>query len=255
MKNQMPLKPKNPEKLAANDIEREQMILEHLKQVESIAKRICRKIPACIELDDLVSAGILGLINAIEKFDPEHGVKLKTFAEHRIRGAILDSLRDLDWAPRDLRHKNRNMQTVCSSLEQRLGRAATDEEKSDAMGINLNELHRLTDGIERMQVRSLETMLHSEDSKNTELNNCVADSSGNCPSEAYEKHEMRTIMDAAIDDLPKRERMVVYLYYYEQITMAQIAKIMGVNESRISQVHARAMQRLRMRLHSMHSAA
>jgi RNA polymerase sigma factor FliA len=254
VKSRMPLIPEIPVK-RLNDVERDQMILEHLKQVESIAKRICRKIPGCIELDDLISAGILGLINAIEKFNPEQGVKLKTFAEHRIRGAILDSLRDLDWAPRDLRHKNRNMQTVCGSLEQRLGRAATDEEKCDAMGINLNELHRLTDCIERMHVGSLETMLYCEDNNITALDNCVADSSGSCPSEAYEKHEMRTIMDAAIDDLPKRERMVVSLYYYEQITMAQIAIIMGVNESRISQVHARAMQRLRMRLHSLHSAA
>jgi RNA polymerase sigma factor FliA len=254
MKGPKPLKPKKPGKLA-NDIEREIMILEHRKQVESIAKRICRKIPACIELDDLISAGILGLINAIEKFNPEQGVKLKTFAEHRIRGAILDSLRDLDWAPRDLRHKNRNMQTVCGSLEQCLGRAATDEEKSKAMGINLKELHRLSDCIERMRMRSLESMLYGENNKTTALNNCVIDSSGNCPSEVYEKHELRTIMDAAIDDLPKRERLVVCLYYYEQITMAQIAEIMGVNESRISQVHSRAMQRLRMRLRSVHPAA
>jgi len=254
MKSQKTVKPGKPGK-RAKDMEREQKILEHLKQVESIAKRICRKIPACIELEDLISAGILGLIKAIEKFDPEHGVKLKTFAEHRIRGAILDSLRDLDWAPRDLRHKNRNMQTVCGTLEQRLGRAATDEEKSDAMGINLSELHRLTDCIERMHVRSLETMLHSEDNGTTGLGNRVVDYTCKCPSEVYEKHEMRTIMDAAIEDLPKRERMVVCLYYYEQINMAQIAEIMGVNESRISQVHARAMQRLRMRLHSVHTAA
>ena len=254
MKSRMPVKTEKPGKLA-NNIKREQMILEHLKQVESIAKRICRKIPACIELDDLISAGVLGLINAIEKFNPEQGVKLKTFAEHRIRGAILDSLRDLDWAPRDLRRKNRNMQTVCGSLEQRLGRAASDEEKSDALGINLKELHRLTDCIERMHMRSLETMLHAEDNKTTALNNCVVDSSGDCPSKVYEKHEMRAIMAAAINDLPKRERLVVCLYYYEQITMMQIAGIMGVNESRISQMHARAMQRLRTRLHSVHSAA
>jgi RNA polymerase sigma factor FliA len=239
----------------ASDKKREQTILEHLNQVENIARRICRKIPASIELDDLISAGILGLIDAIEKFNPQQGVKLKTFAEHRIRGAILDSLRGLDWAPRDLRVKNRNLQTVCGSLEQRLGRAATDEEKSDALGLNLSEYHRLTDCIERTNMKSLDTILRSEDQKSAALVKCIIDSPSRNPSAIYERSETSSLINAAIEELPKKERLVICLYYHEQMTMAQIGEILSVNESRISQVHARAMQRLRTRLHGLHSAA
>jgi RNA polymerase sigma factor FliA len=239
----------------SNDKEREQIILEHMKQVEAIAKRIHCKVPAGVDYADLFGAGILGLIDAAGKFDPSHGVKFKTFAEYRIRGAILDSLRDLDWAPRNLRIKSRRMQAVCGSLEQNLGRGATEEEKCTALGIDLAEYFRCTDRMVGLNINSLETLMDAEEEKNPVFFRGIPDLVNELPSALYERCETKSIVGQAIDELPKKERFIIFLYYYEQATMADIGKILGVNESRISQLHTTAMRRLKKRLRALNEAA
>jgi RNA polymerase sigma factor FliA len=237
------------------DKEREQIILEHIKQVEAIAKRINSKIPPGVDYADLFGAGILGLIDAAGKFDPSHGVKFKTFAEYRIRGAILDSLRDLDWAPRNLRIKSRRMQSVCGSLEQRLGRGATEEEKCNALGIDLAEYYRCTECMVGLNLNSLETLMAAEEEKNLVFSNGIPDSSSELPFALYERCETKNIIGEAINELPKKERIIISLYYYEQVSMANIGKILGVNESRVSQLHTNATRRLKKRLRSLIAAA
>jgi RNA polymerase sigma factor FliA len=233
--------------------ERERIILENLAQVKLIAKRIHSKIPPGVELSDLVSAGILGLIDAIGKFNPSHKVRLKTFAEHRIRGAMLDSLRNLDWSPRSLRVKSRKMQTVCRALEQSLGRLPTEEEKSDALGISMAEYHELTKMMGRMKVDSLDMVGNNEDQKTQSLAGSIPDSPTGHPSAIFEKSEISAIMSVAMNKLPKRERLIVSLYYFEELTMREIGEILGVNESRISQMHSNAIRRLKLQLRSLNA--
>jgi RNA polymerase sigma factor FliA len=239
----------------SEDKTRDQLILDHIKQVEIIANRIRSKIPACVELGDLIGAGILGLLEAAEKFNSAQGISFGTYAEYRIRGSMLDSLRDLDWAPRNVRTKSKTLLKICESLEQRLGRTATEDEKCEALGIDINKYHQLVDRIARMKVNSLEEVLHSEDEKHPKPLEKLALSTSENPLDACERQEICCIMSECIKELPPKECLVVSLYYYDQLTMAEIGKVMSVNESRISQLHSHALQRMRTRLHSLFAAA
>lgn len=229
--------------------ERDQLILEHLPQIKYIAQRISTKLPSHIELNDLVSAGVLGLLDAIEKFDPGRGVKFKTYAELRIKGAILDSLRNLDWAPRSLRKKSKDLERVYKELEQKHGRPATDKEVCEAMDITLDEFFELIDQIKGLNLGSFQEMGSQEDDKNSEpLVKYVPDAPQSDPYFVFHKSEIREMLSGAIDTLPKKERLVVSLYYYDELTMKEIGKVLGVNESRVSQLHTKAMLRLRTKL-------
>jgi RNA polymerase sigma factor FliA len=231
------------------DIKRDELILEHLPQIKYIAQRISTKLPSPVELNDLVSAGILGLLDAIEKFDPHRGVKFKTYAELRIKGAILDSLRNLDWAPRSLRKKSKDLEKVYRELEQRLGRPATDKEVCEAMEISLQEFYELVDQIKGLNLGSFQELAGQDDDKNSEpLVKYVPDAPQMDPFFVFHKTEIQGILSSAIDTLPKKERLVVSLYYFDEMTMKQIGKVLGVNESRVSQLHTKAMLRLRTKL-------
>jgi RNA polymerase sigma factor for flagellar operon FliA len=229
--------------------ERDELIVEHLPQIKYIAQRISTKLPSHVELNDLVSAGILGLLDAIEKFDPNRGVKFKTYAELRIKGAILDSLRNLDWAPRSLRKKSKDLEKVYRELEQRLGRPATDKEVCESMGISLDEFYELVDQIKGLNLGSFQEISTQDDDKNGEpLVRYVPDAPQMDPFFVFHKSEVQTILAGAIDTLPKKERLVVSLYYFDELTMKEIGKVLGVNESRVSQLHTKAMLRLRTKL-------
>jgi RNA polymerase sigma factor for flagellar operon FliA len=231
------------------DIKRDELILEHLPQIKYIAQRISTKLPSHVELNDLVSAGILGLLDAIEKFDPHRGVKFKTYAELRIKGAILDSLRNLDWAPRSLRKKSKDLEKVYRELEQRLGRPATDKEVCEAMEISLQEFYELVDQIKGLNLGSFQELAGQDDDKNSEpLVKYVPDAPQMDPFFLFHKTEIQGILSTAIDTLPKKERLVVSLYYFDEMTMKEIGKVLGVNESRVSQLHTKAMLRLRTKL-------
>ncbi len=229
--------------------ERDQLILEHLPQIKYIAQRISTKLPSHVELNDLISAGVLGLLDAIEKFDPLRGVKFKTYAELRIKGAILDSLRNLDWAPRSLRKKSKDLEKVYRELEQRLGRPANDKEVCDEMEISLEEYYELIDQIKGLNLGSFQELAPHDEEKNSEpLVRYVPDAPQMDPFFVFHKSEIRNILGGAIDALPKKERLVVSLYYYDELTMKEIGKVLGVNESRVSQLHTKAMLRLRTKL-------
>jgi RNA polymerase sigma factor for flagellar operon FliA len=228
---------------------RDELILEHMPQIKYIAHRISAKLPSHVELNDLVSAGVLGLLDAVEKFDPTRGVKFKTYAELRVKGAILDSLRNLDWAPRSLRKRSKDLEKVYKELEQRLGRPASDKEVCDELAISLEEFYELVDQIKGLNLGSFHEMASQEDDRNSEpLIKYIPDAPQMDPFFVFHKSEIRNMLGGAIDALPKKERLVVSLYYFDELTMKEIGKVLGVNESRVSQLHTKAMLRLRTKL-------
>jgi RNA polymerase sigma factor for flagellar operon FliA len=226
--------------------ERDALINETLPLIKHIAHRVATRLPSNIELQDLINAGVLGLLDAIDKFEPERNVKFKTYAEVRIRGAILDSLRNLDWAPRSLRKKSRDLERTYSDLSQKLGRPATDEEMSEAMGADLEDFHALVDQLHGLTIGSFENLSDGEDSDS--YLNYYPDDGSNDPFTRFQSNELTKLLVDAIEDLPEKERLVLSLYYYEEFTMKEIGSLLGVNESRVSQLHTKAMLRLRGKL-------
>ncbi len=237
------------EAVIQQDASRDELILEHLPQIKYIAHRISAKLPSHVEVNDLVGAGVLGLLDAVEKFDPTRGVKFKTYAELRVKGAILDSLRNLDWAPRSLRKRSKDLEKVYKDLEQRLGRPASDKEVCDELNISLEEFYELVDQIKGLNLGSFHEMASQEDDRNSEpLVKYIPDAPQMDPFFVFHKSEIRHLLGGAIDALPKKERLVVSLYYYDELTMKEIGRVLGVNESRVSQLHTKAMLRLRTKL-------
>ena len=226
--------------------ERESLIIETLPLIKHIAHRVATRLPTNIEMRDLINAGVLGLLDAVDKFEPERGVKFKTYAEVRIRGAILDSLRNLDWAPRSLRKKSKDLERTYAELSQKLGRPATDEEVSEALGEDIEDYHALVDQLHGLTLGSFENLNDSEDSENY-INYCPDDGT-NDPYVKFESNELTSLLAEAIDDLPEKERLVLSLYYYEEFTMKEIGTLLGVNESRVSQLHTKATLKLRSKL-------
>ena len=226
--------------------ERDALINETLPLIKHIAHRVAIRVPNNVEIRDLINAGVLGLMDAIDKFEPERNVKFKTYAEVRIRGAILDSLRDLDWAPRSLRKKSKDLERMYTDLSQKLGRPATDEEVSEAMGGNIEDFHALVDQLHGLTIGSFENLSDSEDSEN--YINYYPDDGSNDPYTKFESNELTRLLADAIEELPEKERLVLSLYYYEEFTMKEIGALLGVNESRVSQLHTKATLRLRGKL-------
>lgn len=226
--------------------ERENLIVETLPLIKHIAHRLATRLPSNIEMRDLINAGVLGLLDAVDKFEPERGVKFKTYAEVRVRGAILDSLRNLDWAPRSLRKKSKDLERTYAELTQKLGRPATDEEVSEALGEDLENFHALVDQLHGLTIGSFENLTDSEDSEN--YINYYPDDGSNDPYAKFETNEITALLADAINTLPEKERLVLSLYYYEEFTMKEIGTLLGVNESRVSQLHTKATLRLRGKL-------
>ena len=222
--------------------EREQLILEHLPQVRLIARRIQERLPESISLDDLVSTGVLGLISAIDNFDAAHGVKLKTYAEYKIRGAILDSLRGLDWAPRQKRRRSKQIEAAISAAEQRVHTAPTEDEIAAELGITVDEYHEWLVEIRGLNVASLE---HAGGDQGRDLLQYVPSASDDLPSAVLERAELERLLAASIDRIPDIERTVLSLYYHEELTLREIASVVKLHESRISQLKSQAILRLR----------
>ena len=223
--------------------DRERLILEHLPQVRLIARRIHERLPESVNFDDLVSTGTLGLIAAIDRFDPSHNVKLKTYAEYKIRGAILDSLRGLDWAPRQQRKRSKQIEAAIASSEQRLHRAPTEDEIAAELNLTIEEYHEWLVEIRGVNIGSLETV--SPDGDGSSLLKYISDDEENWPSRQLEKSELQKLLAEAIEKMPQHERTVISLYYHEELTLREIAKILNLHESRISQLKSQAILRLR----------
>ncbi len=227
--------------------DQERLLLEQLPQVRYIARRIHDRLPSHILYDDLVQAGILGLIEALHKFDPAKNVELKTYAKHRIQGAILDSLRDLDWSPRPLRKKARQLEQAHQRLRARYGRPATEPELAIELGLELKELQRLLGDLRGLDLGSL----HDEFSESGQEREAFAVSNQKPDQEPYTQcleGELRQLLGRALNELQPRERQVLSLYYFEELTMKEVGAVLGVGEARVSQIHSAALVRLRARM-------
>ena len=233
----------------ATATERDLLLMEHLPTVRYLARRIHERLPQHVELDDLVSAGVVGLIDAFSKFDHTKKVQFKSYAQFRIRGAILDSLRTLDWSPRELRRKGRAVEEAIRSVTQRVGRAPSEQEIAKEMELTLAEYQLLLGDLKGLEIGSLH-MERSEDSGDEELA-YIPGSPEDDPLFRCLKGEMKQRLAEAIDELPEKERMVLTLYYYEELTMKEIGLTLGVVESRVSQIHSSAVVRLRVALASL----
>ncbi len=223
--------------------ERDLLLMEHMSTVRFVARRIHERLPQHVELDDLVSAGIIGLIDAFAKFDRTKQVQFKSYAQFRIRGAILDSLLTLDWSPRELRRKGRAVEEQIHLLTQKLGRAPTEAEIAEGMDISLKGFQQLLGELKGLEIGSLH-LERNEDSGDEELS-YIPGSPGDEPLFRCLQGEMKQHLADAIQELPEKERMVLTLYYYEELTMKEIGQALGVVESRVSQIHSAAVLRLR----------
>lgn len=225
---------------------REQIIRDFVPLVKFVAHRVASRLPSHVELDDLIHSGILGLMDAVEKFDPDRNIKFKTYAELRVKGAILDGLRDLDWVPRSLRRKKKDIENAYHLLEQKMGRAATDEEVASHLDIPLEELHKNLDDLKGV---TLGTFLDAgEDGDGENLISFVPDPDAEDPLALFQAKELKSILKESVDFLPKKERFVVQLYYFDELTMKEIGTLLNITESRVSQLHTKAMLRLRGKL-------
>jgi RNA polymerase sigma factor FliA len=243
-----------PEEERAGQAEgdRDLMLMEHLPTVRYLARRIHERLPQHVELDDLISAGVVGLIDAFSKFDYTKKVQFKSYAQFRIRGAILDSLRTLDWSPRELRRKGRAVEEAIRSVTQRVGRAPSEQEIAGEMELGLTEYQQLLGDLKGLEIGSLHVE-RSEDSGDEELS-YIPGPPEEDPLFRCLKGEMKQRLADAIDELPEKERMVLTLYYYEELTMKEIGLTLGVVESRISQIHSSAVLRLRTVLAGLRTA-
>ncbi|GAC1363388.1 MAG: RNA polymerase sigma factor WhiG [Acidobacteriaceae bacterium] len=222
------------------------LLLEHLSTVRFVARRIHKQLPQHVELEELVSAGTVGLIDAVAKFKNEKNTQFKTYAQFRIRGAILDSLRSLDWSPRELRRKGRSVEEAIRTSMQRLSRTPSDLEVAEEMGVTLKEYQRLLTELKALEIGSLNAE-RNEETGEEELA-YVAAPTGDDPLFRCLEAEMKQHLVEAIDALPERERMVLTLYYYEELTLREIADLLGVVESRVSQIRSSAVLRVRSSL-------
>jgi len=236
-----------------DDAERERLVLEHLPQVHFLARRIHIRLPQQVLLEDLVHAGILGMIDAVRKYDPSRNVKLKHYAEFRIRGAILDSLRLVDWSPRALRRQARRMEQAIEQCKARLGRDPNELEIAEEMQISLGRLQRLQGDLRSLEIGSLQAD-SAETGGREEIDACVEPEEGSPFHETLRAENSRLLMEA-IEGLPRREREVVALYHFHELTMKQVGARMRIGESRVSQIHTSALMRLRERLAQLRADA
>jgi RNA polymerase sigma factor for flagellar operon FliA len=222
--------------------ERERLIIEHLPQVHWIATRIQEKLPANINIEDLVSAGVIGLIAAIDNYDPSHGASLRTYAEYKIRGAILDSIRGLDGVPTHKRKRVRQVADAIATLEQRLQRAPAEEEVAAELNLQLSEYQTWLNDIKGVSLGSLEVI---EDGEELDLLKFIAGDEEQIPARILERSELKRVITEGINKMPQNERLVLSLYYHEELNMREIAPILGLHITRVSQLRMQAILRLR----------
>ncbi len=238
-------------KETADQDAREQLILNYSPLVKYVAGRLSSSLPQNVDTADLISYGIFGLIDAIEKFDLDREIKFETYAIARIKGAIIDELRSMDWVPRSVRAKARQVERAYITLESKLHRIPEDQEVADEMGITLEELHQIFTKLSYTSIVSFEDMWVGGDRDDRQnVMGTIKDDTAEDPVAIFENEEIKDILADAIEHLPERERLVIALYYYEGLTLKEIGQVLGVTESRVSQLHTKAVLRLRARLHA-----
>jgi RNA polymerase sigma factor for flagellar operon FliA len=249
METKVPVENLFKEYKKVDDRQREDLILKFAPLIKLIVNRIAIRLPPHVDTEDLVNAGVIGLMDAIEKYDPVRGTSFKTYAEFRIRGAILDELRILDWFPRSIRQKVNRLESAFASLERQLGRTATDEEVAEALDMDLEEFYEILAQASAVSLVSLYDM-GREEGEERSLLDCIAGGEDD-PAAALESQELYEAVGRAIEKLPEKEKIVISLYYYDELTMKEIGKVLKLTESRVSQIHTKAVIRLRVKLKSL----
>jgi RNA polymerase sigma factor for flagellar operon FliA len=230
---------------------RDELIVNYSPLVKFVAGRVAVGLPANVEQSDLVSYGVFGLINAIERFEPDRGFKFETYAIPRIKGAILDELRSMDWVPRSVRAKARSVERAIAKLEADYGRSPSDEEVAVELEITVDDLHSVLTDISHAGITALDELMGRGDrGDSVTLGDTLADS-GAGPGGQYEVQEMRQIIAGSINRMAEREKIVLTLYYYEGLTLAEIGKVLGVTESRVCQIHTKAVLNLRSKIQAL----
>ena len=227
---------------------RDRLILNYAPLVKYVAGRLGSGLPAHVDDDDLASYGLLGLIGAIERYDPERDVKFETYAIARIKGSIIDELRSMDWVPRSVRSRARDIERAIAELEARLGRAPSDEEIAKRLGVSEDDLNGSLSEISRTSIAALDELWTVSGGDQIALIDTIEDTEGPNPQASLAESETRDLIGEAIAGLPEREKLVVTLYYYEELTLREIGEVLGVTESRVSQLHTKAILRLKARL-------
>jgi RNA polymerase sigma factor for flagellar operon FliA len=238
-----------PPKLCREQHKREAALRKYAPLVKYVVDKVAAGLPRNVDKEDLISTAIIGLYDAVEKFDPKRGTKFETYAIWRIKGAVLDELRSLDWASRTIRRKARQVEKATRILDQRLGRPASDEEVSRHMGMRLRDYHKLLDDIRGSMLLSLDsTVTVDEDHELSGLADMIHDADADDALQLMETQEAKQLLLRSINALSEQERLVLALYYYEEMTLKEIGETLTISESRVSQIHTKAVQRLRSRL-------
>ncbi len=231
-------------------VAKDKLLVEYAHLVKYIGNRIAINLPASVDRDDIVSSGILGLIKAVETFEPERGFKFETYASHKIRGAILDELRALDWVPRSVRQKSKDLQKVYVKLENELGRIPYDDEVCEELNITIETYENMLSDVAPSTIISLEEIMpdRSSDSKEIRLIDTIEDPGSENPLRALGFAEVKMVLKETIENLPEKEKLVVALYHFEELTLKEIGAVLEISESRVSQIHSKAILKLRSRL-------
>ena len=227
---------------------RDQLIMDYAPLIRFVAQRIAARLPSNIEIDDLMSAGVIGLMDAIDKYDPSRDNKFKTYAEFRIRGAILDELRSQDWVPRSVRDKAKRIEKTYAELEQRLGRAVSDEELSQELGVTLEEYYETVAKVKAVTLLSIDESSGPNNHERKSLLDSLENPASKNPFLQLKSKGIRDILIKNIEDLPEKQKLVLSLYYYEDLNLKEIGKVLDVTESRVSQLHTQAVMKLRQKL-------
>jgi RNA polymerase sigma factor for flagellar operon FliA len=222
---------------------RDRLVMEHLSLVKTLAQRLAQRLPSQVEVADLVSVGVLGLIDAATRYKPTLGVPFDAFARRRVQGAMLDSLRDLDWAPRSLRRLRREVDSAVASARRRLGREPEEREIANEMSLTPAEYERALEQLRTLEIGAVRSLDSTSEDGNSHLEMCVDPGEG--ASAQLERKELRQHLARAIQELPERERHILSLYFEEELTLAEIGQVIGVGESRVSQLRSLALSRLR----------
>jgi RNA polymerase sigma factor for flagellar operon FliA len=228
--------------------QKDKLILEYAPLIKFIAQKIAVRLPSNIELDDLISSGVIGLMDAIDKYDPTRDNKFKTYAEFRIRGSILDELRAQDWVPRSVRDKAKLLDRTVIELEAELGRTATDEEVAGRLSMAMDEFYDLINQVRPVSVLSIDEAATFSNVDKKSILNLLEATKLNNPFNQLNVKSVKDVVTRAIEELPERQRLVLSLYYYEDLNLKEIGKVLRVTESRVSQLHAQAISRLRAKL-------
>jgi len=230
---------------------RDQLVLSHLPLVKYLVGRISSKLPSHLDQQDLMSVAVIGLITAAERFDPSRGILFKTFAEKRVMGSIMDELRAQDWLPRTLREKYKRLEHEFSVLEQKLGRNPSSEEVAAAMGMDLEKYFQLMEEVHSLSFMSLDDFQEDDEGGSFGFLNFLSDNGVENPQNKLMAKQLLQVLGDAIETLPEKERLVVTLYYYEELNLKEIGEIMSLTESRISQLHSQAVIRLKVKMKNM----